>query len=591
MKKITFKHVILFVLCTSLTSTISLAQEFLKEISLNEQVLSSTQIIEGKVISRTSFWDANHHNIYTANTVEVYKVFKGQSTLETIEVITSGGTVGLDNEEVTPSLELRDNDMGVFLLQDSTILLSSNSQLSRFKSNSSVQGFFKYNLINNSVSNPFVKHFGITSEFYNELMTLTNSGFINVNSISVDNLISQNQAFRGGSVINNFTPSSITAGTKSILTINGAGFGATNGTVGFRDSNDGGTSYFVALDSQIISWSNTQIQIEVPDRAGSGTIQVNGFITSGSSLAVPYAETNVESDAVSSGTFVAYQNRHVNDNASGGYTWQMQTDFDANASAKASFLRAFDSWICETGINWINGAVTTTDVVASDGINIIRFDNGAELPVGVLGRCTTRSSGCFINGGTSLAWYVSELDIQFNDTTNWNYGPSTPTFTQYDFESVAVHELGHGHQLVHVIDSNAIMHYSISNGDSNRVLGANDIAGAEDVQTRSNSSSVCSQTAMTDFDCNPLSVSDAILEENISMYPIPAKSSLFIKNASNTILKNAIIYDVRGQLISKIDLSESASLTEINVSQFASGVYFINIKSETASVTKKFIIE
>ena len=298
----------------------------------------------------------------------------------------------------------------------------------------------------------------------------------------------------------------------------------------------------------------------------------------------------MNSDAVDGINVVAYTTQHVDDNGSNGYTWQMFTDFAANTDASDSFMRAFDSWVCETGINWIIGANTTTDVIAGDGINIIRFDNGAELPDGVLGRCTTRSSGCFINGGTDLDWWVSELDIAFDDGQNWNYS-GVPGFTEYDFESVSVHELGHGHQLAHVIDTNDIMHYAISNGEQNIVLGVNDIAGAGDVQSRSITNVVCSNGLMTYSTCSTLGVNENQLEESISIYPIPTQSSLFIKNRSNIILEEAIIYDVRGQLITKIDLSQSTTFNEINIHQFASGIYFININTEDASITKKFIIE
>ncbi len=65
---------------------------------------------------------------------------------------------------------------------------------------------------------------------------------------------------------------------------------------------------------------------------------------------------------------------------------------------------------------------------------------------------------------------VAELDIEFDSTYNWNYGPGAPAFSQYDFESVAVHELGHGQQLGHVINSAEIVHYSISNGQTKRAL-------------------------------------------------------------------------------------------------------------------------
>jgi hypothetical protein len=76
------------------------------EVPLIEQVQNSSQIVEGKVIAKASYWDTAQGHIYTVNTVEVYKVFKGLPSTTLVEVITPGGTVGLSAELVTPSLEL-----------------------------------------------------------------------------------------------------------------------------------------------------------------------------------------------------------------------------------------------------------------------------------------------------------------------------------------------------------------------------------------------------------------------------------------------------------------------------------------------------
>ena len=91
------------------------SQILLKETSLEKQITNSSLVIEGKVLSKRSFWDAENKNIYTANTVEVYKVFKGELD-SLIEVITPGGTVGRKAQIVIPSLKLREGDLGVFTL-------------------------------------------------------------------------------------------------------------------------------------------------------------------------------------------------------------------------------------------------------------------------------------------------------------------------------------------------------------------------------------------------------------------------------------------------------------------------------------------
>lgn len=590
MRKITTKHLFLPLICFLFCFTNLSAQELLYEVPLNEQIQNSSQIVEGKVLSKRSFWDANQHNIYTVNTIEVYKVFKGQ-TATTIEVITEGGAVGDQVEIVNPSLQLAKGDVGVFLLKNPTMELTSVSSNVRFESNSSSQGFYKYNIQDNIASNPFGIKNGIASELYSEITAHTHNNYTNVSSFDLNTEIEALNARRGGIAITSFFPTTITAGTKSILTIDGAGFGS-QGSVQFRDANDGGASLYPALDSQVISWTPTQIQVEVPSRAGTGTFRIFdsiGFnVTSSTPLTVSYAEINAETDVFTPGTVTAYQTQHVDNNGSGGYTWQMYIGFNGNTAANQSFVRAFDSWVCETGVNWDIGAVTTTNVIANDGINMIRFDVGGELPNGVLGRCTSRFSGCSSGGNGFI--FVSELDIVFDDGTNWQFGPGLPSFSQYDFETVAVHELGHGHQLTHVIDPGVIMHYAVSNGTSNRVLSATDIAGGNDVQFRSTTNAVCGEGLMTNSACS-LSVDDNFLSEDLSMYPIPTKDKLYIKSSTNINLTTAYIYDIRGQIISKVDFSLSNNLNSVNVSQLSAGMYFITIQSDNASTTKKFIVE
>ena len=333
MKRITL--LCLSIMMSMVFTSSNLAQDLLYEVPLSEQVEVSSQIVEGKVISKNSFWDVNQQQIYTVNTVEVYKVFKGEA-LSTIEVVTLGGRVGDVGLMVTPSLVLQKDDVGLFLLQDSDVELTSSSVVPRYKSNSSVQGFFKYNIYDNLATSPFSIKNGITSELYNDITELTNSTYTSVSSFNIDNQIDFLNAQRaaGGIAINSFSPTTISGGTKSILTIEGAGFGTTPGAVLFRDANDGGASLYPALDSQIISWTNTQIQVEVPSRAGTGTIRVVdpiGFnVTSSTPLTIAFSEINY-SDGVN-----AFQTQHIDQNSNGGYTWSMHIEFNNNSAAAAA---------------------------------------------------------------------------------------------------------------------------------------------------------------------------------------------------------------------------------------------------------------
>lgn len=579
----------------------SLAQELMVEVPFSTQVQSSSQIIEGKVISKTSFWDDNHHNIYTINTIEIYKVFKGQVLAETLELITPGGSVDNDSEVVTPSLSLNIGDIGVFILHNNDIQISNGTSQNKFKPFASSQGFYKYDLSSNTVFNPFVNKQGITNTFYNDITALTNnSNITEVSDFDAQDIYNTNIANRsvaGSEQITSFSPTTLNGGVRDLLTINGVGFGATQGTVNFRDANFGGSQYFTALDTQVISWNDTQIVVEVPSRAGTGDIQVvtstSITVTSSGTLTVFYSQINPGN------TTNAFTSQHFDVDGNGGYTWQMETGFDANAAANASFVRAFDTWVCTTGINWEIGAVTTVDEIAADNINIIRFDIGTELPEGVLGRCTSRFGSCSnpsSPGGVDVV--VTELDIVFNDVftgslavLSWEFGPGTATGFEVDFESVAVHELGHGHQLAHIINTGEVMHFSIANGQNSRDLGSSDLAGANDIMIRNINSPVCGTGAMTASLCSTLGVDEVSLSDNISIYPNPAKNNLNILATSNLQLELATIFDVRGRQVITKDLNSSNSLNTIDVSQLQAGVYFIKIDLDTISTTKKFIVE
>jgi PKD repeat protein len=510
---------ILFTLSASLFTYFGWAQCSIVEIPLSSRAASSDLIVEGKVTGSRSFWNAPHNMIYTANTVEIYKVFKGSVAGTGLEVLTVGGTVGMDRIVADPSLQLHAGETGVFTLEQVSrfnVSPANRTSLPQYEAYASVQGFVKYDLASSTASDPFRTYTNIETEVYNAVLPPYITTWQTVIPFDIHASGSTNKGLDPQQMapsISGFSPTTVTAGTSTQLTITGSGFGSTqgSGTVGFKNADDGGASYTTALPTEIVSWSNTQIVVKVPSAAGTGTIQVTQGTTATSSgtLTVSWANLNVQFDP-GSGT-EAYHTDHVNDNGSGGYTWQMNTSFASNSSASASFMRAFNNWRCNTGINWTIGSNTSINDAVSDGTNCICFDNTAPLSSGILGVCYSYWSGCA--SGPNIVWYVNELDIIFDDGSNispltWQYGPSLPTSSQYDFESVAVHELGHGHQLGHVIASGQIMHYALSNGGSNRTPSSNDLSGANFVQSLSVAGNICGPGAMTSYTCVTAPVAD-----------------------------------------------------------------------------------
>src|SRR5262245_61879779 len=108
MKKIT-----LFLSLVVVANLLS-AQGLLQEVSLQERVQKSDVIFEGKVLEKNSFWTTQHNYIYTATTVEVYKVFKGEPGSDRVKIITEGGIVGDKGLIVSPVLKLSKDQLGIF---------------------------------------------------------------------------------------------------------------------------------------------------------------------------------------------------------------------------------------------------------------------------------------------------------------------------------------------------------------------------------------------------------------------------------------------------------------------------------------------
>lgn len=595
------------------------AQILLKKVSLKTQIDNSDLVIEGKVINKKSTWDANHKMIYTINTIEVFKIFKGAS-VSYVDVVTVGGTVGLDALVVYPTLDLYKDDIGVFALnEDSTPFSKKSTGVNKkFTAFGVSQGFFKYNLVDNLAATPFVIKHNITTDFYGEIKKYSKSDILEVKHFkaNVKPIDSSAKLLNVPSAIT-LNRTEVTAGTADVLTITGSNFGTNQGKVKFRDANNGGASFTDALDSQVRVWNDNEIVVEVPSRAGTGTIRVensSGELSPASSvLTILYSESNVESDPDDRSGFgglngpqprTAYQVQHINQNNSGGMTWEMQTDFFNDTEfpgAKGAVMRALDTWVCETGINWsIAPSATSVDTAGNgtDGVNVIRFDNGNELNTNTLGICFSWFSGCFSGG--DLQWFVSELDLVFNDNVNWHTGTGTPPFTAFDFESVALHELGHGHQLGHVVDANNnsvgnngedVMHFAFTNGEKQSVLTINNQNAANGIQNRSTSASVCGEPIMASTSCT-LSTEDVALENAIRVFPNPSNGKFFIKNLSTRTLKTVKLFDVGGRLVTEYNWSTSQKQKTINTANIPSGVYFIflTMDNNTSIIEKLTVI-
>jgi len=428
----------LFTLCFACLSLLfcgkTLTAQCSQPLSLSFIEQQSDAVFKGQVVHQYADWNEDNRIIVTWNQILVKEAIKG-TPAQYVYLSTKGGVLNGIGCTVTPSLSLNIGDVGTF----------------------------------------YATHF--KENFYKPVAT--QQSFIPTDKKD----IILNQKSQQVIVISNISPSNVSGGTSDMMTITGSGFGNLNppAKVQFRNPDVflPSVSYQSIDANLILSWSDTEIQLLVPGRdvsngksgAGSGEIRIvnesGEILQSSQNIVVNYnkiTNNNIEIDL-------------VNDDGNGGYVLTYNNNFSTNASAVASFERAIDSWNCEAQSNLsIATSTTTSNCPTQNEINSIGFDNGCSLPSGTLAETTKWFSIC-ANGIT----FTTEIDIIFSNTVNWNYGPDATTGSDKDFETLCLHELGHGHGIEHVINEGSTMYPALANSTDIRNIDEQSLAGAADI--------------------------------------------------------------------------------------------------------------
>jgi len=472
---------LLVLLCPALTGI----SQSLYLVSLQEKLRNSPIVAEGKVISQESFWNPRHTMIFTSSKVEVYKVFKGTAVMDTIEIMTQGGIVGLQQIEVSDLLGLRKNDIGVFCCYPNQLRLTApRSGNTLYDVYSSSQGFFKYNLSTQTASDPLLEYGRIETELYPTLQKATGRSFLNKRpSFRVSTFAAARVDQANAVSISGFSPATVNAGatldpTNNVLTITGSGFDSTggNGAIFFDDNNvASGTFPVLPGDPLILVWNDNTIQVRVPSRAGTGTVSVrNGAGSTNTTATALTVWYSILTGTFSfSGVTVTKELNLMNTNGAGGYNIFYSTNTAnggvdmSTAPQKATFQRALATWRELTGANIVEGTpnTTTNQTLNTPGaIGTIMFDNTntsvAPLASGVLAVCYSYASMCLPLATnepqrTGFDIVIRNAGVSLGATT-FTSGPCPPGSTSYsdvDLETVLLHELGHAMNLGHIKDN------------------------------------------------------------------------------------------------------------------------------------------
>lgn len=128
-----------------------------------------------------------------------------------------------------------------------------------------------------------------------------------------------------------------------------------------------------------------------------------------------------------------------------------------------------------------------------------------------------------------------------------------------------------------VITQNPVAGTMVGAGVTTMTMTAKDAAGNEDS---------CTFTVTVD---EVIGVGENEFYNNILLYPNPTSGQITLMNKTTVQLENIIITDVKGRTIKTIDLTGAGEETNISLDNLATGMYFVKINAENASVVKRIV--
>lgn len=506
---------------------------------------NSALVIEATIHSADSY--RMDSRIYTDYHLQIRSLLKGSSSTNEIILTDLGGTIGLERLEVSPSNSFQVGMHGIFFLNP--IVDGSQYEVS----------FLGQSLVE-----------------LNDVLSPDQLQEINENYMAMDYLSIrfQEKSSTSSRVINNISPLNVVAGIGETITITGSGFGATgpNGAIKVWTpfANNPNSLISHSQSYKYLSWSDTQIVFKVPSNAGTGQIRVGSSTNFASSTQVLRITSNIKDQANALNTGI--NSIHLPAKHLDGIQFVPQPNF-TNVSAIDRFKEALEIWKCESEIDFKYDELSTSSAAAgtNDGISVVGFDNA--LGNSVLGVALTSVSACSGNG----RWFVADVDLLFNANINFNYSLNPTIAPQFDFYSVALHELGHVRNHGHVLNTGYVMFPSISSGVDRRILHPDEVAGAQIVQLDSSSNQVCNQPLMINATCSTASTDD-LAHLQISFYPNPVVDKVFFKNLDVLANTAYVLYDLNGKTIASETRVDNSTL---DVSRLSSGHYFIRFNESS----------
>ena len=444
---------------------------------VNLRVSNSDLIVEGKVINQEGFWNEDKTLIYTAHEIQIYKILKGRVSTDNVIVVSEGGMIGNSSMINTVSPEIGLNDYGVFFVDqsDSRYKFSGADLSNQYFASLYFKAFMEYNK-DRSVAFIGAQRVDVESQIYGHIERVVKQKPI---MIKKENGYSNSTSYKTGNdwdnypVIDCFYSNSVRGGIGDIVTVEGYNFGtydsgqSNGGNCGIETTINKSRNYI--SDDYIKSWTDTKIEFYVPATTYSDFPAVTNNLGQSTffprNLEVRYNILNYQYQDVS--VMVGRNNEQGYDL----YICNSNADNGTNmftSPAKESFEEALSVAQQKMGINFRVAGPTQNNSGLKDGESVIRFqtsnsEDGLFLTnLGVLAFARIHKTEC----ATTKVHEVEEVDIVFRTNPHcyqfdcfWHYTSPTdetlpPSYiaggpNYYDFQTVAIHEIGHCSLLGH----------------------------------------------------------------------------------------------------------------------------------------------
>lgn len=425
--------------------------------TIEAKVNQSDYYALGKAISKHCLEIDNL--IYTKYKVRVLSPTEIFKEGQLISIIEKGGTLaGLS--------ELHSNQTDIPLQQESIFFLNDLPVEMELANHYSVT----YKIENSKHSNENFDS-AISQNLINKWPSISTS----LHSKTKNNIVSKSANL--DAEVFNISPIEVVAGTFSSITISGSSFGNYLGlaSIQFRNANSINDEDFVtAPNNHILSWTDSEIKVMVPGTdvenatAGAGTGPIRIITENGSVLETEFELLVTGQQIVSDLSKVEINSISI----IGNFGFYVQNEL-IDMGALPAIERAINKWNCATGISFQILGSTDINYNANDNFNVIAIEN-TTLSNGLASTKTTVDK-C---GGEA---FLLDADILLNANYNFNVSSDETPSNFYDLESTMLHELGHVHQLGHVLNEDDLMYPYFPSATEKREINSSEIQVAKSI--------------------------------------------------------------------------------------------------------------